>query len=331
MDTTQMEQLLTKLNERLSILEQENEQLKYQQQLSVPPKTSEPKVALPDKFDGDKRKLRGFLNQLELIFTLNSTKYPTDAIKVAFVGSLLTGRALSWFNPMFEKQASFTNLLNNWANFKKSLMDTFGDPDRTRIAEYHLRDLRQGNKPASSYAAEFRTLATDVEWNQAALLSQFKCGLKPEVKDMLLNHDLPDDLEEFMTLAIKLDNRLFEHQQEKRLTQQNQHGNQHKQQRGNQPTNKQQNHQQSTQYSTTTTTPASNKPVPMEIDAIKKGGKLTDVEKQRRRDQGLCLYCGGNHLRANCPTAPKMKPRTQVNQINIQSQSSSQQENCQGQ
>jgi hypothetical protein len=311
MDTADLQASMEQLYGRLQLIQQANEalQVEVQQLRAAPPqplptpRLSEPKMALPEKFDGDRHKLRGFLNQLELLFNLNPSKYPTDHIKVSFVGTLLTGKALAYFNPIIEKPAIYGYLLNNWDNFKENLQQAFGDPDRTYIAETRIRNLKQNNQPASSYAAEFRSLASDIDWNQAALISQFKQGLKSEVKDMLLHHDHPTHLEGFINLAIKCDNRLFEHQQEKKHSSINNihHFNKPKSPQPYKPSQ-----------------PAQPKqPEAMQIDAVRHQGKLTEAEKQRRKDQGLCLYCGGNHLRVNCPLAPKTKPWTQNHQLQI--------------
>jgi hypothetical protein len=44
---------------------------------------------------------------------------------------------------------------------------------------------------------------------------------------------------------------------------------------------------------------------PMQLDGIGTGrkGPLTADERQRRIQNGLCFYCGGKHLRANCKLA----------------------------
>ena len=50
----------------------------------------------------------------------------------------------------------------------------------------------------------------------------------------------------------------------------------------------------------------------MEIDTTRRRGPLSEEEKQRRRANRLCLYCGGpGHIAVNCPHRPKR----QVNQI----------------
>ena len=58
--------------------------------------------------------------------------------------------------------------------------------------------------------------------------------------------------------------------------------------------------------------PPVSTPTPMEIDTTRRRGPLSEEEKQRRRANQLCLYCGGpGHIAVNCPH----RPRRQVNQI----------------
>ncbi|KAH9264814.1 hypothetical protein BASA83_011714 [Batrachochytrium salamandrivorans] len=68
-----------------------------------PENIREPKAALPDKFDGTRRHFRGFINQLELVFQLQDKRYDTDRKKIATLGTLLTDKALSWYNPYIEQ------------------------------------------------------------------------------------------------------------------------------------------------------------------------------------------------------------------------------------
>ena len=59
-------------------------------------------------------------------------------------------------------------------------------------------------------------------------------------------------------------------------------------------------------------TSPTNTPTPMEIDTTRRRGPLSEEEKQRRRANRLCLYCGEpGHIAVNCPHRPKR----QVNQI----------------
>ena len=50
----------------------------------------------------------------------------------------------------------------------------------------------------------------------------------------------------------------------------------------------------------------------MEIDSTRRRGPLTETEKQRRRANRLCLYCGRpGHIAINCPH----RPRRQIYQV----------------
>ena len=61
-------------------------------------------------------------------------------------------------------------------------------------------------------------------------------------------------------------------------------------------------------------------PTPMEIDMTRRRGPLSDEEKQRRRANRLCLYCGGpGHIAIHCPH----RPRRQVNHISCDSKNES--------
>jgi hypothetical protein len=86
-------QLLNNLNARLETLE------------SVPVAPIQtnssgtgPKVALPDKFDGSISKCRRFISSVENIFALQPSRYSTSEIRTRFIGTLLTGDALTWFS-----------------------------------------------------------------------------------------------------------------------------------------------------------------------------------------------------------------------------------------
>ena len=61
-------------------------------------------------------------------------------------------------------------------------------------------------------------------------------------------------------------------------------------------------------------------PTPMEIDITQRRGSLSNEEKQRRRANRLCLYCGGpRHIAIHC----SRRPRRQVNQIHYDNKNES--------
>jgi hypothetical protein len=279
-----MDPSLSSLLDRIQALELSNASLRDQlANTNSSSQPHEPKVPLPEKFDGDRRHFRGFINQIELVFMINPSRYQSSASKVGVIGTLLKDKALAWFSPYLENAERYQDVLNDYPAFRCLLEDTFGEKDRALVAASKIGLLRQGNRPAASYASDFRQLASDLTWNDSALIHQFRLGLSSQVKDMLVHHPQPSTLDEMISLAISVDNRLFEHRQEMR------------------------------RFSpmTSVRTPASSSrtnapsgPVPMEIGSIR-SGRLSEEEKQRRRDNNLCMYCGSSdHLRPVCPVAP---------------------------
>jgi hypothetical protein len=234
----------------------------------------EPRVSLPDKFDGTRSKFRGFVNQIRLITVLQPERYSTEE---ALVGTLLTGQALSWFAPLFEKRSP---ILSNFESFLEAFAEAFGEHDKVRWATTKIRSLRQGARSASVYASDFRQLASDINWGEEALVSQFYWGLRDDVKDLLLTLPDPQTLNEAISQAVKCDNRLFQRCQDQRPR------------------------QQATRYDATMTTRSLGSHLEaedMQIDAARVR-TLTPEEKKRRMEEGLCLYCGEEgHKVGSCP------------------------------
>ena len=98
---------------------------------------------------------------------MHPSRYPTDASRIVLIGTLLSGSALAWFAPLLEKQSP---LLNNYEDFISKFKASFGDTDSIRTAINKIRQLRQGDRPASAYAADFRLLASDIPWDDQALM-----------------------------------------------------------------------------------------------------------------------------------------------------------------
>ena len=94
------------------------------------------------------------------------------------VGTLLTGQALSWFAPLFEKNAA---ILNNFEAFLEAFSEAFGEHDKICSATTKIRSLHQGTQSASNYAFEFRKLACDINWDEPPLISQFYSSIQDGV------------------------------------------------------------------------------------------------------------------------------------------------------
>jgi len=237
----------------------------------------EPRIALPEKFDGTRSKFRGFINQVQLAIELQPQSYPTPGSQVRFIGTLLSGSALSWFSSFLEQR---NPILDNLEAFLAEFRSMYGEHDATRVATNKIRVLRQGNRSVTMYASQFRQLAIDIKWDDAALINQFLYGLQYEVKKLMLNLPDPQTLSQAIDFAVKCDNRLFEFRSENRTREPQRY------------------------YSMATSTSSPNvhsEVEDMQIDAVR-FKPLTEQEKIRRRQEGLCLYCGEpKHTTQHCP------------------------------
>ncbi len=111
------------------------------------------------------------------------------------------------------------------------------------------------------------------------MIDQFRYGLRDDVQDLLLTLADPSSFSETINQAIRCNNRLFERRQEKKVTF-------NAQLRNSRPTML-----PLVPQTTPVARPASFRPAPMQIDAVK-FKPLTEAEKLRRRTNNLCLYYG---------------------------------------
>ncbi|KAF8696587.1 Retrotransposon gag protein, partial [Rhizoctonia solani] len=69
--------------------------------------------------------------------------------------------------------------------FKLEFLAAFGNPDATRAAKRKITTLTQSSTCAD-YITKFRTLAMELDWNDAALRGQFACSLHWELQNAAL-------------------------------------------------------------------------------------------------------------------------------------------------
>ena len=85
---------------------------------------------------------------------MHPTRYLTDTARVGMVRTLLIGTTLSWFVPLLQKSP----ILDNFDEFVKEFQACFVDTDNMRTSINKIRRLRQGDRPASAYSADFAFL-----------------------------------------------------------------------------------------------------------------------------------------------------------------------------
>ena len=287
---------------------------------------AEPKIPDPPAFSGNRKELLPFLAKCQLKFEGQPSRFPTKRSKILYTGSRLEGPAFQWFQPLLAQYpAGSTTIppeLESFVTFRAALTTLYSDPNLETTAVREIRSLHQTGS-AAEYAAKFESKRQYMHWNDEALRDQFYLNLKEELKDEIAPIGRPTTYVEMKTLAIRLDARLYERRLE-RIGMST-----HSNKTAARP---------STRFSPGTTpatasltpapstmsqnpTPAQAGPglrvpshtadgtVPMELGASGLW-QLTQAERDRRRQLGLCGYCGEKgHSTTTCPVAPPGGPK----------------------
>ncbi|KAL0185475.1 hypothetical protein M9458_021172, partial [Cirrhinus mrigala] len=173
------------------------------QPTSPAPPVASPRLAYPDKFDGSPAKCKGFLLQCSLFVTQQPALYPTEESRIAFVCSLLTGKALDWATAVWDlNRPTFPSFELFLHRFK----EVFDYPEGGEGAAEQILTLRQGKTTAAEFALTFRTLAAQTGWPDEPLKLHFRKGLNHELQAELACRDEGKSLDELINLAIRIDN-----------------------------------------------------------------------------------------------------------------------------
>ncbi|KAG1933640.1 retrotransposable element [Pimephales promelas] len=166
--------------------------------------TPEPRVNIPPCYSGEPKECRAFLTQCEVVFSLQTSTYATDRSRIAFVVSLLTGRAREWGTAMWTSEAE---CLRRYSAFKEEMLRVFDRSAYGAEASRLMSTLRQGRRSAADFSIEFRTLSASCDWNEPALVARFLEGLNADIKDEILARETPTRLDPLIDLAIRVERR----------------------------------------------------------------------------------------------------------------------------
>jgi hypothetical protein len=216
---------------------------------------------------------------------LSVTQFETEEDVITYLLVNMEGSASAWALPHLANLGTDKATIKTVNDFDKAFERAFFDPDEQRAAERKITTLVQTTTTAA-YATEFRTLLMSLDWNDAALRAQFYKGLHWHVKQQLAQkEDQPQDLETLIAAAIRIDNvrRELEISRPPR-----------------------ENRTKST-VPATTTRPANTGTPRVDSDRLKADPNyVSEAERQRRRDEKLCIKCGkAGHRFADCRTGWK--------------------------
>jgi hypothetical protein len=177
------------------------------QQLYYPVTSSNPKVEDPELYHGERSKLHAFITQCELKFNCEPNKFDGNVKRVNYATSRCRGNAWSWIEPSIARGQS---TYKTWEEFKTTITWAFGEADSKEVARRKFKAIRQGNRSAVAYWAEFQRIMADLDYNDSMYIDQFNDGLHIDVQRQLaLLETWPTTMIDFANRAIVLDNRLF--------------------------------------------------------------------------------------------------------------------------
>ncbi|KAF8751857.1 hypothetical protein RHS01_08600 [Rhizoctonia solani] len=139
---------------------------------------------------------------------LNSQMFPTDQEVLSFLLMNMKDTAGAWAHLHLDQLGLHRAIIQTVKGFKQEFLAAFGDPDATRAAEWKITTLTQSGTCAD-YITKFRTLAMELDWNDAALQGQFARSLHWEVsRQIATRKHRPRTLLELQNAALVIDNAL---------------------------------------------------------------------------------------------------------------------------
>jgi Retrotransposon gag protein/Zinc knuckle len=180
------------------------------------------KTAKPDFYHGDRTKLEDWLLQMDLYFKFDGEKVdPVD--KVSLATTYMRGPAAQWIKPYLIKymdennhETEIESLFENYDNFKGRIRHVFSISNEKSTSTRFIQHIKQ-RRSAAEYAATFQQHAVRTAWDDEALMTMYRRGLKDNVKEELMRHGGQiKDLDDLMQATIDIDDRLYELAMEKK-------------------------------------------------------------------------------------------------------------------
>jgi len=185
------------------------------------------RVNTPTPFEGDRSKLRTFLQDCEIYLLINHDIYDHDDKKIAFILSYMTGGDASmWKNQWIQSKRTGTAInLGTYAAFYTDLTDSFKEEEQTQNTLHKIHNLRQSkNMLVEELNTEFRLLVgragltmpttavnpaatVGIDSNETLLIDAYQRALNPKTcTRILLGETTPRSLAGWMAKAVTFDN-----------------------------------------------------------------------------------------------------------------------------
>lgn len=147
---------------------------------AVTPSPVSPRLSFLERFYGDPTKCKGFTLQCSLFLTQQPTLYPTEASRIAFVFSLLTGKVFEWITAVWRDEGS---AFPTYDSFMQRFSKVFDHPHEGKGESDRLLELTQGRRTVAKYAITFCTIAVQTRWVSDTLKTLVSKGLVTRTTD----------------------------------------------------------------------------------------------------------------------------------------------------
>ena len=293
-------------NQRLQGLAFEAMTAQIRAMSSAPRTSSNVKVRDPPLFKGKAAELDSFIHDVDsAIYLQPALLNGSNQAKCIYMASWLDeGAPKTWLKAMLRRNPNF---YDDWNAFRAAFRLRFQDSDLEARKLHKLERLTQTGS-AASYANEFVEGLEYVDWTEKHAIRQFNRGLKHDLQVQLLKEAEPGTLDEWIPLVVQMDNKMHNLEVETRrrdkfkssVSVSRPSEKSHKPRAANSGSNN---------PPPPPPGPSHSGEVPMEIDGVKHG-KVTEAERERRRKDKLCFYCGkGKHMIAECPNMSDEKKK----------------------
>ena len=213
---------IQQMEEQMGQLQEEQGRLQARQEGSRG--TQFLRVAKPEPFKGERKKLRAFVTQMDLYLGANPTQFEKEEDKVLMAAGFMQDTAFDWVERFVHAyhhedvedwNSDITKAFRSYKDFVKMLETAFGEVDKEMEAERIMRNLKQKGS-VSEYAAKFLQQTARMNFEDNAYIPWFYDGLKDRVKDEIARVGRPRKMAALVDLSTKIDNRQWEREMEKK-------------------------------------------------------------------------------------------------------------------
>ncbi|KAH0612458.1 uncharacterized protein H6S33_008838 [Morchella sextelata] len=158
----------------------------------------------PEKFDGIRTKISGFVTQLRMKHEVNHNRFRNGTAKVIHAVSCLEGRALDQVIQLVN--ANPADFFSSVTFFVAHMKGSFRDLNTQSTIHRQLVPLRQGKGDFATYYSQFIRNMSHLHYNKGVKIDELAERLSDNFRDvMTYRTDRPNMVEAYATMSMTID------------------------------------------------------------------------------------------------------------------------------